>query len=167
MRLRADRELVSLAFADEDEPRCVGVVFETGLSGPGGDHGARRLRVRRRLERQLEVPWPVLVADRSEHADDVPVAKRHPAGDTRELTAAPHECPVDAAAVDDPPGTARVFEGAVLRTRDEVLRVSLERNVVHLGQAADRHALTGQRNRRRLGAIGTRNDHPHVHDSAL
>ena len=79
-----------------------------------------------------------------EHADDVSVVQRHAVGHLLQLAAPPEERPVDAAPVDDEPVSALVLERAVGLARDEQLRIGLERDVVDLRQAADRHPLAGE-----------------------
>ena len=75
MRLRADRNLLLLVVAHQEEASLVGVVAKACGSRAGVDlDRPRRLRVHSRMEAQLEVAALRASGDRSEHADEVAVA---------------------------------------------------------------------------------------------
>jgi hypothetical protein len=152
-------QLLPLPAHDEGQACFLGVVAQALLGCCRLGRSTGRLRVGGRLVRELEVARPVLVIHRAEDADDVSVAKGQAPLDPLELAAPTNVRPVDAPAVDDRPGAAGALEGAVLGSRDEMLGVGLERDVVQLRQPSDDDAITREVEALATSAVRRRDGH--------
>jgi hypothetical protein len=99
------------------------------------------------MEGELEVAPLTTLRGGSQDGDNVAVVERHAPFDALQIGAAADEGPVDAAAVDQEPAVALALERAVGDACDEALGVRMERDLVLVGQPADRRAFAGQRDR--------------------
>src|SRR5579884_1473115 len=144
VRLGAERDLDALAGTHEHEPRRVGRIAETGLGDEAGG-GPRVVGLLLDVEGELEVLSLAPVANECEHADHVAARKPCRLAQTVQPPAPPQKGPVRPAAVDDDPVQALATQLAVPGTRDESLRIRLQRDVVDVRQSPDRDPVAGQR----------------------